>query len=477
MSSAPALLVLGMHRSGTSCLAGMLAAAGVAATGESLRNWDNARGHFERLELVRLNEAVLFRSGGHWLGAPEGVRWSEQEARERDRLLSQRVDGRAPLLKDPRTLLTLPFWRASTVPFRALGIVRHPLAVARSLQAWRGLPLAQGLALWMAHDQALREDQAKRGYPLIDFDAARDELVGAVVEACRLLGARAEAQVLADAHDELLVHHDDAAPPDEPGLSAALELHAELLQRVVRPAAPSRVRVRAIPRYPRERMERFERLAEARELAAALAVAAEALREVSDPAAVAVPVMGSLLRLRAHAEAESFLARATALDPGLADLLAGKLALARGDARAAALHLAAATKLPAPTFQALRLLPHALRLAGRRAEAEERLAALAPLALYPHGPLALLAEWAWADGPRAAAPARMLAAIEAAPLHRRGRLRTRLAEWRCALGDPAEARAELRRALEEDPSYARARRELIRLEAASAEERAQSGGG
>lgn len=46
-----AVLVLGMHRSGTSCLAGMLAAGGVASAGDAIRNWDNARGHFEMLGL------------------------------------------------------------------------------------------------------------------------------------------------------------------------------------------------------------------------------------------------------------------------------------------------------------------------------------------------------------------------------------------------------------------------------------------
>ena len=67
MSDGPvrAFLVLGMHRSGTSCLAGMLSAAGVARAGQSVRNWDNARGHFEALALVRLNESVLAASGEH----------------------------------------------------------------------------------------------------------------------------------------------------------------------------------------------------------------------------------------------------------------------------------------------------------------------------------------------------------------------------------------------------------------------------
>ena len=76
-----------MHRSGTSCLAGMLAAGGLASAGDAVRNWDNARGHHEMLDAVRLNEAVLAHSGGHWLSPPAEVRWTDEQAAARDRLL------------------------------------------------------------------------------------------------------------------------------------------------------------------------------------------------------------------------------------------------------------------------------------------------------------------------------------------------------------------------------------------------------
>ena len=182
-SASHAIVVLGMHRSGTSCLAGMLAAGGLASAGDAVRNWDNARGHHEMLDAIRLNEAVLAHSGGHWLSAPGEVRWTDEHAAMRDRLLGARIDGRPALLKDPRTLLTLPFWRASRVPCRVIGIVRHPLAVARSLESWRELPLAEGVALWSAHNRALAEDHARHGYALVDFEQPKAAVVAAVIAA------------------------------------------------------------------------------------------------------------------------------------------------------------------------------------------------------------------------------------------------------------------------------------------------------
>ena len=66
----PPVLVLGMHRSGTSAVAGALVRAGWTVPGTAIRNWDNPRGHFESTALIRLNEEVLAASGGHWLAAP-----------------------------------------------------------------------------------------------------------------------------------------------------------------------------------------------------------------------------------------------------------------------------------------------------------------------------------------------------------------------------------------------------------------------
>ena len=410
-----AVVILGMHRSGTSCLAGMLVAGGRAAAGDSVRNWDNERGHHEMLDVVRLDEAVLAYSGGHWLTAPSEVRWTDAHARERDRLLQLVIDGRPALLKDPRMLIVLPFWRASQVPFDVVGIVRHPMAVARSLAGWRNTPLVEGLALWTAHNTALAADQAAHGYPLIDFDAPKDVVVDALASAFAL-----DLEAAAAAFEERLVHHHDRDASELPDETLAV--------------------YRALTQGPR------------------------ANRGGTNPAAALVPLVTRLVRERAFDEARRAIAGAQ-VDPVLADLLDGKVLLAMGDAAAAVDRLTAACAVRHPYFQALALLPHALRAAGRSVEARTAMQPVIAAALYPHTPLATLAEWSWLDGARVAALGEMARAIEAAPPHRRGRLRTRRAEWLIAEGDPAAAREELLRALEEDPAYTRSREVLVSTEA------------
>ncbi len=435
-----AIVVLGMHRSGTSCVAGMLAAAGTASAGAAVRNWDNARGHHEMLDVVRLDEAVLAHSGGHWLSPPREVVWTEAHAAERDRILRAVIGGVPALVKDPRVLLVLPFWRASPVAFRAIAVVRHPLAVARSLASWRGMPLDEGIALWTTHNRALLADRARHAYPIVDFDAPRDEVVAAV---------RALAPADPAAFEEQLVHHDDADAPDVPGLDEALAIHRALVgqREHVRRGFPGQLLARALASEPEQ----------------AVVHARAALASAVDASAVLVPVVGLLLRRRAFAAARGLVAEhAHRLDPGLADLLLGKALLAEGDAAAAVRHLAAACAVASPLFQARQLLPQALRAAGRHGDARAVLEQLAAEALYPHGPLSTLAEWSWIDREPVRALVELRRAIDVAPLHRRGRLRTRLAEWLIARGEPG-ARDELEAAIAEDPGYARSRELLARL--------------
>lgn len=456
-----AILVLGMHRSGTSCVAGMLRASGVASAGPAVRNWDNARGHHESLALVRLNEVVLARSGGHWLAAPGALRWTAEDERERERLLGTAIDGRAPLMKDPRTLLCLAFWRAAKKPFHALGVVRHPLAVARSLASWRALPLAQGLALWTAHNRALLADQREHGYPLIDFERPKAEVVSQVARAGARFGFALDPAALAEAYDERLVHHDELEGEALADLVEPLTLYGELIAR----AGSSGPRLPRRP-FPRAALADFERELAARDLPRAIDAVRAALAHTQAADAVLVPVVAALSRAQAFAEARALVTEATAaLEPGLRELLLGKIQLAAGDARGALVHLERACAAPEPFFQARRLLPHALRGAGRKEDARRALHELSALALYPHGPLSQLADWSWNDGEPGRALAEMATAIEAAPRHRRGRMRARRAEWLSAHGERSAAEVELVTALEEDPSYPRVRRELERLRA------------
>lgn len=116
MTTTRSVVVLGMHRSGTSVVAGILHALGVnmgpsdAAEGWTGRHWSNPTGHFENRAFVDLDLRML---GGDATGLRGPPRWedlpmrAEQFRPEIERLLAV---SEAPLWgwKDPWTVLTLP---------------------------------------------------------------------------------------------------------------------------------------------------------------------------------------------------------------------------------------------------------------------------------------------------------------------------------------------------------------------------------
>jgi hypothetical protein len=133
----PALVVTGMHRSGTSLTAAILASAGVDM-GDHLLGADaaNARGHFEDVDLLLFHQRALAANG---LSADGFVAAGEPEvpalmlAEAHDILADRRAKGRLWGWKEPRTVLFLEFWERLLPEARFVFIVRRPWEVLDSL--------------------------------------------------------------------------------------------------------------------------------------------------------------------------------------------------------------------------------------------------------------------------------------------------------------------------------------------------------
>jgi len=171
---AAAILVLGMHRSGTSCLAGSLEQRGLHL-GE-VYQWRpyNTKGNRENQRVMDLNDAVLAHSGGRWDQPPAALAWTAEHAARRDALIAELRGGSRGHwgFKDPRTLLTFDFWHQAIADARLVGTFRHPLAVARSLNARdAAMSLERGLALWQAYNERLLERHMSAPFPILCFDS------------------------------------------------------------------------------------------------------------------------------------------------------------------------------------------------------------------------------------------------------------------------------------------------------------------
>jgi len=443
---APALLILGMHRSGTSCLAALLAAAGAQVPGAAIRNWDNPHGHFEAVAAVRLNEAVLAHSGGHWLKAPEQVRWQSEHVVARDALLAP-IAGAPALLKDPRSLLTAPFWLERADALRAIGIVRHPLAVARSLVSWRGMDLVEGLELWLAHNRVLLHTPTAA---VLDFEAPSEVFLAAVEALIAAHPGLTVGGAWRAAYVAERIHHDGVEADevaDLPVLREALDLHRALVGTVTSHGRG----------FPWAGLRAFSRHVAAGAADAAVAEARAILAALDEPSAALVACCAVAVRQQAPQIALAILTEGIPVPERLRAVLRGKALLAAGDAEGAVAALTVAVAVDDPDAEAVLLLPDALRRAGQQAQAYASLRAAVERALYPHTVLARLAQWQHADGEMSAACATLESAIAAAPPFRRGRLRTRLAGWLRTCGDAAGADRQLACIAAEDPQWAATR--------------------
>ncbi len=175
-----ALVVLGMHRSGTSSLAGALVALGAKGPATALPPApDNPLGFFESAKVMNLDDRILAAAGSAWddWRAFNDVWLADGNARElQDEAVAtlEQEFGSARLIvvKDPRICRMMPFWTGvfARSGYAILPIlpIRSPLEVARSLQRRDGFPVAKGLLLWLRH--VLESEVATRQMPRAILD-------------------------------------------------------------------------------------------------------------------------------------------------------------------------------------------------------------------------------------------------------------------------------------------------------------------
>ena len=196
------VLVLGMHRSGTSFVAGLAHRAGLAKLRATYLEADarNPKGFEEPAELMRRNQRVLTMLGGSWFAPPTFETRLAYESlpaafvRDNRRVLEQALPDAPWTWKDPRLCVTADFWAPMLEPRWRLGAViayRHPVEVAASLASRNGLDTELGLALWESYVRHALRQAAGRPTLVVSYDDALadpDRTVGDVAALMEFLG-------------------------------------------------------------------------------------------------------------------------------------------------------------------------------------------------------------------------------------------------------------------------------------------------
>lgn len=165
--------VIGMHRSGTSCLAGCLENLGLRLGEVNTAAPHNKRGNRENPRFWPVHDAVLARVGASWDNPPtQPVVWTASEIADLRAVLADYEDLPLPWgVKDPRATVILDGWFEAVPNLRLIASIRHPLAVAGSLAARNRFETDKSLALWTTYNQAVLFWRDRGSFDVLDYDA------------------------------------------------------------------------------------------------------------------------------------------------------------------------------------------------------------------------------------------------------------------------------------------------------------------
>lgn len=187
LSTRQGLLVLGMHRSGTSATAGVLGKLGCAVPADLMGpGIGNEKGHWEALGVMAVNDRILDSGGSSWEDWDRfNPEWYASllypAAVENARAALRASFGNAPLfvMKDPRICRLVPLWlevlEAEAIDPAIVLCVRHPAEVAASLASRDGMEAGYAHLLWLRHMLEAEAETRGRKRIISHFDQLRQD--------------------------------------------------------------------------------------------------------------------------------------------------------------------------------------------------------------------------------------------------------------------------------------------------------------
>lgn len=158
-----AIIILGMHRSGTSALSNLLISLGGDGPATLMPpTQDNLKGYFESVPLYLLHDELLASAGSSWDDyTPIPDNWLLSPKADEFRLkLEESLQseyGRSGffVVKDPRICRIVPLWRQTLAQMQISPLFvhthRNPIEVATSLHKRDGFDFEYGCLVWLRH--------------------------------------------------------------------------------------------------------------------------------------------------------------------------------------------------------------------------------------------------------------------------------------------------------------------------------------
>ena len=229
--------IFGMHRSGTSCLSGIVQDFGIYFHAPSQWNRFNLKGNQENDLVVKFHDDLLKNLGTDWTVQDPADCIMELNGESFDisaaRQIFEKVSGGGDCFgfKDPRSTLFAEQWREvgrlEGREVRPVGIFRNPALVAASLNSRDKFVVSKAINIWITYNKALLEDWKRYQYPLFCFSVFPEVFEYEVLLLRDYFSELPLPQILPklDFFDRDLVHHDVS---DTDVSQEALDLYSEL---------------------------------------------------------------------------------------------------------------------------------------------------------------------------------------------------------------------------------------------------------
>ena len=242
------ILILGMHRSGTSAISGCIGILGFGLGKQLIPpETHNEKGYFENVLINKFNDSlfdVLLAKWHDTLFLPQNW-WKEEEVRVKKSELISILESEFAqtdnlVIKDPRISVLLPFYtelfKELNINIKAIISFRNPFEVANSLRKRDNLSMSKSLLLWM--DAMLKAELHSRSFPrvFLNFDSLLENTVGTLQKINDLL----KLDVVIDSNKEVLLkkfverklkHHQDIELPEVSNkYSLIIKLFKKLLE-------------------------------------------------------------------------------------------------------------------------------------------------------------------------------------------------------------------------------------------------------
>jgi hypothetical protein len=225
----------------------ILHSAGVE-TGDNLAvdaEFDNLTGHWEPLEMIRLNDRILRSSGGDWNRVPQTLLVEDDVKLAIQAFLKPFENSAIVGWKDPRLTITFPAWRPYLPNYRVVACVRHPHAVANSLMERGDMDFEDGVRLWTDYNERLLEYAAEAPRVFwFHYDGAAEAYATSLKSFCEHARLKFSVELL-KLYNPGLTHHFDTAGVTDPRAQKVYRRLIELSQEALHNSTPASVVYRA----------------------------------------------------------------------------------------------------------------------------------------------------------------------------------------------------------------------------------------